>query len=99
MLPRGRTQDRRRPARSVGRRAAARPGLAAALAAGCASGSTAGAGGRSAAARCRRRDRACAGYARTPIVVQTSWFSQVEHFVAYQLLGGGYTGRRRPASG
>ena len=65
-------------------------GLAAALAAGCASGPTAGEGGRSAAAPASARTD-LRGLCPDPVVVQTSWFSQVEHFVAYQLLGQGYT--------
>jgi hypothetical protein len=88
----------RRPTRSVGRRAGMLAvGLVAALAAGCASGSTAGVGGRSAAAPPAARTD-LRGICPDPIVVQTSWFSQVEHFVAYQLLGSGYTvdtGRKR----
>jgi len=81
----------RRPTRSVGRRAGMLAlGLVAALAAGCASGSTAGVGGRSAAAPPGARTD-LRGICPDPIVVQTSWFSQVEHFVAYQLLGSGYT--------
>ena len=87
-----------RPTRSVGRRAGMLAvGLVAALAAGCASGSTAGVGGRSAAAPPGARTD-LRGICPDPIVVQTSWFSQVEHFVAYQLLGRGYTvdaGRKR----
>ena len=88
----------RRPTRSVGRRAGMLVvGLVAALAAGCASGSTAGVGGLSAAAAPGVRTD-LRGICPDPIVVQTSWFSQVEHFVAYQLLGSGYTvdaGRKR----
>ena len=88
----------RRPTRSVGRRAGMLAvGLVAALAAGCASGSTSGVGGRSAAAAPGVRTD-LRGICPDPIVVQTSWFSQVEHFVAYQLLGSGYTvdaGRKR----
>lgn len=81
----------RRLTRSVGRRAGMLAlGLVAALAAGCASGSTAGVGGRSAAAPPGARTD-LRGICPDPIVVQTSWFSQVEHFVAYQLLGSGYT--------
>ncbi len=88
----------RRPTRSVGRRAGMLAvGLVAALAAGCASGSPAGVGGRAAAAAPGVRTD-LRGVCPDPIVVQTSWFSQVEHFVAYQLLGSGYTvdaGRKR----
>ena len=51
---------------------------------------TAGVGGRSAAAPPGARTD-LRGICPDPIVVQTSWFSQVEHFVAYQLLGSGYT--------
>jgi len=87
----GSRRDLRRPTRSVGRRAGMLAlGLVAALAAGCASGSTAGVGGRSAAAPPGARTD-LRGICPDPIVVQTSWFSQVEHFVAYQLLGSGYT--------
>jgi len=87
----GSRRDLRRPTRSVGRRAGMLAlGLVAALAAGCASGSTAGLGGRSAAAPPGARTD-LRGICPDPIVVQTSWFSQVEHFVAYQLLGSGYT--------
>jgi hypothetical protein len=64
--------------------------LAAALAAGCASGSTTGEGGRSAGAPTSGATD-LRGICPDPVVVQTSWFSQVEHFVAYELLGKGYT--------
>ena len=88
----------RRPGRPAGRRVVVLAvGLVAALAAGCASGPTAGEGGRSAAAPAGARTD-LRGICPDPIVVQTSWFSQVEHFVAYQLLGRGYTvdaGRKR----
>jgi hypothetical protein len=65
-------------------------GLAAALAAGCASGSTTGEGGQSAGAPTSGATD-LRGICPDPVVVQTSWFSQVEHFVAYELLGKGYT--------
>jgi hypothetical protein len=72
--------------------------LAAALAAGCASGGqTAGEGGQSAAAPTSAAT-SLRGVCPDTVVVQTSWFSQVEHFVAYELLGRGYTvdaGRKR----
>jgi hypothetical protein len=81
----------RRPAHPAGRRVMVLAvGLVAALAAGCASGPTAGEGGQSAAAPAGARTD-LRGICPDPIVVQTSWFSQVEHFVAYQLLGRGYT--------
>jgi hypothetical protein len=64
--------------------------LAAALAAGCASGPATGEGGQSAGAPAGAQAD-LRGVCPDPVVVQTSWFSQVEHFVAYQLLGEGYT--------
>jgi hypothetical protein len=64
--------------------------LAAALAAGCASGTTTGEGGQSAGAPTSAQTD-LRGVCPDPVVVQTSWFSQVEHFVAYELLGKGYT--------
>jgi hypothetical protein len=105
VLPAGR--HRLYPARSRLRtpyvRSSARPGLtrlglarlgalalAGVLAAGCSSGSTAGEGGQEASS-----SAAAAGSLRgvcpQTVVVQSSWFSQVEHFAAYQLLGSGYT--------
>ncbi len=72
--------------------------LVAALTAGCSSGGAEpGEGGQSAAAP-GAGDRDLRGACPATIVVQTSWFAQVEHFVAYQLLGRGYTvdaGRKR----
>jgi hypothetical protein len=65
-------------------------GLVATLATGCAAGPATGEGGRPAAARAGAGTD-LRGICPDPIVVQTSWFSQVEHFVAYQLLGRGYT--------
>ena len=69
--------------------------LAAALAAGCSAGSDpAGEGGQRATAA----DGSLAAVCPATVVVQTSWFSQVEHFAAYQLLGAGYivdAGRKR----
>lgn len=67
--------------------------VAAALAlAGCSTGSSATEGGQAAS------NSADAGSAHNlkdvcpaTIVIQSSWFTQVEHFVAYQLLGKGYT--------
>jgi hypothetical protein len=59
--------------------------------------STSGAGGQSAAAA-GAGDKDLRGVCPATVVIQTSWFSQVEHFVAYQLLGAGYTvdaGRKR----
>jgi hypothetical protein len=65
--------------------------LAAALAAGCsAGGGAAGVGGQSAAAPASG-DTNLRGLCPATVVVQTSWYSQVEHFAAYQLLGRGYT--------
>jgi hypothetical protein len=65
--------------------------LAATLAAGCASGgSAAGEGGQSAAAPAGAGG-SLRGVCPDPVVVQSSWFSQVEHFAAYELLGKGYT--------
>ena len=85
------SRPRSRPARRRTRRSGLLAvGLAAALAAGCASGPTTGEGGRSAAAPAGARTD-LRGICPDPVVVQTSWFSQVEHFVAYQLLGQGYT--------
>jgi hypothetical protein len=65
--------------------------LAAALTAGCSGGvPAAGEGGQSAAAPADR-DTSLRGVCPATVIVQTSWFSQIEHFVAYQLLGQGYT--------
>jgi hypothetical protein len=65
--------------------------LAAALAAGCsAGGGVAGVGGQSAAAPASG-DTNLRGLCPATVVVQTSWYSQVEHFAAYELLGRGYT--------
>lgn len=62
--------------------------LAAALAAGCTGGGDpTGEGG----APVGIGDGSLAGVCPATVVVQTSWFSQVEHFAAYQLLGAGYT--------
>ncbi len=61
--------------------------LAAALAAGCSQGSTPGEGGQAAVSG----DAGLRGVCPATVVVQTSWFSQIEHFAAYQLLGRGYT--------
>jgi hypothetical protein len=62
--------------------------LAAALAAGCSTGGpAAGEGGQSAAAG----DNSLRGVCPATVVVQTSWFTQIEHFAAYELLGRGYT--------
>ncbi len=65
--------------------------LTTSLAAGCsAGGAVPGEGGRSAAAA-GSGDRDLRGVCPATVTIQTSWFSQVEHFVAYQLLGAGYT--------
>ncbi|HST64536.1 MAG TPA: ABC transporter substrate-binding protein [Mycobacteriales bacterium] len=62
--------------------------LAAALAAGCSSGApAAGQGGQQAA----RTDASLRGVCPATVVVQASWYTQIEHFVAYELLGRGYT--------
>jgi hypothetical protein len=61
--------------------------LAAALAAGCSRAPAAGEGGVSAAAT----GAGLRGLCPATVVIQTSWFSQIEHFAAYQLLGRGYT--------
>lgn len=64
--------------------------LAAALAAGCSSGApAAGVGGQSAVAA--TGDTSLRGVCPATVVIQTSWYSQIEHFVAYELLGRGYT--------
>ena len=63
---------------------------AAVLLAGCSSGPTAGEGGQDARAAASG-DRNLREVCPATVVVQTSWFSQVEHFVAFQLLGKGYT--------
>jgi hypothetical protein len=65
--------------------------LAAALAGGCSGGGpAAGEGGQSAAAPAGR-DTDLRGVCPATVVVQASWFPQIEHFAAYQLLGRGYT--------
>jgi len=64
--------------------------LAGTLAAGCSGGPATGEGGQAAASP-GTGDRNLRGACPATVVVQTSWFSQVEHFVAYQLLGRGYT--------
>jgi hypothetical protein len=62
--------------------------VAAALAAGCSTGApSVGAGGQSA----RSGDAGLRGLCPSTVVVQTSWYTQIEHFAAYQLLGRGYT--------
>jgi hypothetical protein len=63
---------------------------AAALLTGCSGGPAPGEGGQSAAAPALG-DRVLRGVCPATVVIQTSWFPQVEHFVAYQLLGAGYT--------
>ena len=62
----------------------------AALAAGCSGGPAPGEGGQSATIPADG-DRSLRGVCPATVVIQTSWFSQVEHFVAYELLGAGYT--------
>jgi hypothetical protein len=65
--------------------------LTAVLAAGCGSGRPAvGEGGQSAAGPAHAGSD-LRGVCPDPVVVQSSWFSQVEHFAAYELLGKGYT--------
>jgi hypothetical protein len=61
--------------------------VAAALAAGCSSGPAPGEGGQAVT----RQDASLRGLCPDTVVVQTSWYSQIEHFAAYQLLGRGYT--------
>ena len=72
--------------------------VAAVLAAGCASGSPVAGEGGQATTRAASAAGSLAGVCPATVVVQSSWFSQVEHFAAYQLLGAGYTvdaGRKR----
>ena len=57
------------------------------LTAGCSSPATPGLGGQAA----KSTDASLRGLCPATVVVQTSWFSQIEHFAAYQLLGKGYT--------
>ena len=62
--------------------------VAAALAAGCSGGGNpTGEGG----VPVGIGDGSLTGVCPATVVVQSSWFSQVEHFAAYQLLGAGYT--------
>ena len=61
--------------------------VAATLLTGCASGTQAGGGGQ----EVRSTSGSLKGVCPEMVVVQTSWFSQVENFVSYQLLGKGYT--------
>lgn len=65
--------------------------LAAALAAGCSSGSAAGEGGQSGQPVVSGAAADLRAMCPATVVIQSSWFSQVEHFAAYQLLGEGYT--------
>jgi hypothetical protein len=61
--------------------------------AGCSSGSTsaAGQGGQSTVRQAASGDRlSLRGLCPDPVVVQSSWFPQVEHSAVYQLLGAGY---------
>lgn len=70
--------------------------LAAALAAGCSTGVEAGADSRSAAADATA-DASLRGVCPATIVVQSSWYPQVEHAALYRLLGAGSridTGRK-----
>lgn len=62
------------------------------VAAGCSAGDgqVAGPGGATATAAVTA-DSDLSGVCPTKIVVQASWYTQVEHFAAYQLLGAGYT--------
>jgi hypothetical protein len=74
-----------------GRRARPRFLLAAAPAAGCPGGGvTTGEGGQSTAAPAGA-DTNLRGVCPAAVVVRTSWFSQIEHFAAYEFSGGGYT--------
>jgi hypothetical protein len=61
--------------------------LAAALAAGCSSTAPAGQGGQDPTSK----DAGLRGVCPATVVVQASWYTQIEHFAAYQLLGKGYT--------
>ena len=100
-IPPGRHRiDRRRQRLRVVRdRLTGRPVLRAAiliatagLLASCASsGPSAGEGGQDARAAAGGERLSLRGVCPETVVVQSSWFSQVEHFAAYQLLGRGYT--------
>ena len=65
--------------------------LAVALAAGCSSGPAAGEGGQPGRPAVSGAPSDLVGVCPATVVIQSSWFSQVEHFAAYQLLGKGYT--------
>ena len=98
-------QHRRRPGdrlRPYARQdhTASRPALRAGLLAlttvlalaGCSTGSSATEGGQAAATAAAPGSATnLKGVCPDTIVVQSSWFTQVEHFVAYQLLGRGFT--------
>jgi hypothetical protein len=65
--------------------------MAAVLVAGCSSGTPqVGEGGQSARLSAPS-DQSLRHVCPATVVIQGSWFSQVEHFAAYQLLGAGYT--------
>jgi hypothetical protein len=100
LIPPGRHRlDRTRPRPRMGRdRLTGRPvlrltvlALAAVLVAGCSSSgsTTPGEGGQS-ARQSASAGESLRGVCPATVVVQSSWFSQVEHFAAYQLLGAGY---------
>lgn len=61
------------------------------LAAGCSSGSSGAGEGGQQVTGAEAGDRGLRDVCPATVVVQSSWFSQVEHFAAYQLLGEGYT--------
>lgn len=65
--------------------------LTAALLAGCSSSESPASEGGQAAPSPASAEQSLRSVCPATVVVQTSWFSQVEHFVAYQLLGAGYT--------
>jgi hypothetical protein len=96
LLPAGRHHVNRGRLRVVRDRGTGRVSLAAVLAgvlllAGCSSsGPSTGDGGQTARLSASA-EASLAGVCPGTVVVQTSWFSQVEHFAAYQLLGAGYT--------
>ena len=98
----GRHRSRRGRLRpyAVGRRLAGRPGVRAVVLAtaavlalgGCSTGTSATEGGQAATtAAPAGSSTSLMGVCPATITIQGSWFTQVEHFAAYQLLGTGYT--------